>query len=114
MAKRPIPQKIVRVSDAELRRIFNDNYLALIDTQKIVAQVMRGAGKHPAPAPAHEPYCTESQQVSYRDSATGEELARAHRYVRPDGSLGASGMPDPKRVFLKGVWYRIVKRKNQP
>lgn len=26
----------------------------------------------------------------------GVEIARAHRYLRPDGTLGASGKPDPK------------------
>ncbi|MDO8434967.1 MAG: hypothetical protein Q7S58_21420 [Candidatus Binatus sp.] len=113
MAKKPIPQ-IVRIGETELRRLFNENYLPQIGTNKIEERVMRGAGKHPAPAPAQEPYCTESQQVSYRDPATGKELARAHRYVRPDGTLGASGKPDPKRVSVNDVLYRIIKQKNRP
>ena len=40
MANKPIPQ-IVRVSDTALRKLFNDNYLPLIGTKKIVERVMR-------------------------------------------------------------------------
>lgn len=29
----------------------------------------------------------------------GFEVARVHAYVRPDGSLGASGKADPKIVY---------------
>lgn len=53
---------------------------------------------------AGEPPGTRSQRVEYWDS-TGSELvkvATCHRYLRPDGSLGASGKPDPKRVFHDG------------
>lgn len=103
----------MRVSETELRKLFNDNYLPLIGTKRIVERVMRGAGRHPSLPLAKEPYCTESQEVSYSDPATGDELARAHRYLRPDGKIGASGLPDPKRVFVNGVLYRIIKEKNR-
>jgi len=53
--------------------------------------------RHPARPVAGEPYCTHSQMVSYVAGAT--EIARAHRYLRPDGSVGASGKPDPKSFF---------------
>lgn len=96
----------------ELCKLFNDNYLDRISTGEIQEVVMRGAGRHPSLYKAQEPYCTESQQVSYIDPANGQEVARAHRYLRPDGTLGASGLPDPKRVFLNGVWYRIIKKKH--
>jgi hypothetical protein len=32
-------------------------------------------------------------------------MAKAHRYLRPDGKLAASGMVDPKRVVRDGVMY---------
>jgi len=47
--------------------------------------------------------------VSYRD-ASGNEVARVHQYLRPDGTIGASGKPDPKRVFINGTLYRLVKK----
>lgn len=53
--------------------------------------------RHPARPKANEPFCTQSQIISY--VAGGLEIARAHRYIRPDGTLGASGKPDPKALF---------------
>jgi len=47
----------------------------------------------------HEPRCTHSQIVSYYD-LDGVKVAVVHQYRRRDGSLGASGLPDPK-------WLRI-------
>lgn len=54
-----------------------------------------------------QPLGTVSQFLSYRDAKTGEELARVHQYQRPDGSLGGSGKPDPKRLLDDGVIYLI-------
>lgn len=31
--------------------------------------------------------------------------ALVHQYVRPDGSLGGSGQPDPKLLIEEGVTY---------
>lgn len=65
--------------------------------------------RHPSLTAANEPFCTYSQMISYRDSV-GNEIARVHQYLRPDGSIGASGKPDPKRVFLNGTLYRLAKK----
>lgn len=51
---------------------------------------------------------SRSELVSYRD-LNNLELARAHRYVLPDGTVGASGKPDPKRIYKDGKLYRIEK-----
>jgi hypothetical protein len=33
-------------------------------------------------------------------------VAVMHQYLRPDGTIGASGQPDPKRLVVEGdVWY---------
>jgi hypothetical protein len=40
----------------------------------------------------------ESQMISI-SSKDGRELARAHRFLRSDGTIAASGKPDPKRLF---------------
>jgi hypothetical protein len=34
-----------------------------------------------------------------------EPVALVHQYVRPDGSIGGSGLPDPKRVVIGGTVY---------
>jgi hypothetical protein len=44
--------------------------------------------------------------VAYYDGQ-GDEIARVHQYLRPDGTLGAAGRPDPKRIFENGVLYRL-------
>ena len=64
--------------------------------------------RHPALPLAKEPFCTESQQVSYYD-ANGNEVARVHQYKRTDGTLGLSGRPDPKRLLQDGILYRLEK-----
>jgi len=112
MPNQSIP-KIQRVTPEELRKLFNEHYLDKVKAGQIQEKVIRGAGRHPSLEVANEPYCTESQQLSYIDSVTNQEVARVHRYLRPDGTLGASGLPDPKRVFHGGIWYRIIKKKNR-
>jgi hypothetical protein len=64
-------------------------------TQKVVKE------KHPSPPPALEPTCTRSQFVHYSDEA-GVVVARVHQYLRQDGTLGASGLPDPKVLLWEG------------
>jgi hypothetical protein len=54
------------------------------------------------------PSGTESQMVSYLDAA-GDEIAAFISFCSPDGNIGASGKPDPKRLLKDGVMYRIEK-----
>jgi len=50
------------------------------------------------------PRCTVGQFVEYLDDQ-GQWIAQAYQYVKPDGSLGASGKPDPKRIRQGGkIW----------
>jgi hypothetical protein len=60
------------------------------------------ADRHPAAPWAAQPVCTRSQMVEYLD-ADGAGVALVHQYRRRDGSLGASGRPDPKWVVVAGV-----------
>jgi hypothetical protein len=74
-------------------------------------QVVKRSG---TPRPdANQPAGTLSQVVIYLD-ADGFEIARVHQYLRPDGTLGASGRPDPKRLFRDGVIYRLPKKDALP
>jgi hypothetical protein len=44
-------------------------------------------------------------------SQDGEVLALVHQYLRPDGTIGASGKPDPKRLYLtKEILYLPAKK----
>ncbi len=45
--------------------------------------------------------CTRSQLITYFD-ADGRRVAIVHQYLRRDGTLGASGLPDPKWLLHEG------------
>jgi len=42
----------------------------------------------------------------------GRKVALAHRYLLPDGTVGASGKPDPKSMKHEGKFY-VLDRKAQ-
>lgn len=95
-----------------MRRRFNDGqYLERAARGELIVVVLPPDDR-PAPPEAGQIEGTLSQMISYRDQA-GNEVARAHRYLRPDGTLGASGRPDPKRLLQDGVLYRLVKARDR-
>ena len=62
----------------------------------------------PAPRKAGQPKGTLSQIVRYLDHSR-KSVAVVHQYLRPDGTLGASGRPDPKAVMKDGVLHVLTK-----
>jgi hypothetical protein len=92
-----------RVSARELRKLFNNSgYWEQCQTGQL--QVVRRKSKHPASPLAQEPVCTRSQYIVYINEQ-GEEIAGVHQYLRPDGTIGLSGRPDPKKVLIDGILY---------
>jgi len=92
-----------RVSVWHLRKLFNENgYWAKVQAGELTEHLM--ADRHPSSPLAQVPICTRSQVISYVN-ATGQEIARVHQYLQPDGTLGASGKPDPKRLVHEGILY---------
>jgi hypothetical protein len=92
-----------RITSAELRRIFNDDALwERAQSGEFEQRVLRA--RHPAPRQSGEPYCTESQIVGYF-LPNGTRIAMVHQYLRPNGSVGASGRPDPKAILKGGTIY---------
>lgn len=89
------------VSIEEIRKIFNEQgWFDLARKGEIKTYTKRSS--HPtSPPPPGEPLCTWSQIVYYYDQA-GNPMAIVHQYLRPDGTIGASGLPDPKRLFIEG------------
>ena len=88
-------------------RIFNDGgYWQKAQAGELQQVVIED--RHPSLMKANEPFCTQSQQVSYRDME-GNEIVRVHQYLRPDQTIGASGRPDPKRLLKDGILYRLHK-----
>ena len=55
--------------------------------------------RHADPLRTHQPYCTRSQMLIYSTQA-GAPVALVHQYLRPNGTVGASGKPDPKKLVI--------------
>lgn len=102
-----MPIIIQRVDPEQICAIFNeDRYWERAQTGEFTQVILED--RHPALMKADEPFCTQSQMVSYRDAA-GNEVVRVHQYLRPDNTIGASGRPDPKRLLKNDVLYRLKK-----
>lgn len=83
----------------ELQQRFNASpYPSMIQEGILRTEIVRTSHLK-NPAERDEPTCTHSQFVRYSDH-NGQWLVEVHRYLRPDGTLGASGMPDPKRLRI--------------
>jgi hypothetical protein len=100
MARPPIQ----RVSKTQLREIFNRLYLADVLAGRL-SETIDSEG--PPNRRANEPPGTVSQRVRYW--AGGVSVAVCHRYLRPDGTLGGKGLPDPKAVLERGVLHASPK-----
>ena len=102
----------VRIPVEKMRNLFNGGrYWERTATSELSTVIMET--RHPSLVAANEPFCTQSQMVSYRDQG-GNEVARVHQYLRPDGTIGASGRPDPKRLLQDGILYRLEKSAKPP
>jgi hypothetical protein len=70
-----------------------------IDNGYVVLQVhVRKCGR------GTPPDCVYTEILAYIDSS-GREIARAERHLRVDGSVGASGKADPKRILIDDTLY---------
>jgi hypothetical protein len=100
------PLPIVRINVDEMRQRFNDaGYWEKVQKREWTA--------HPLESRVSTALDTEiviitSVMYSYHNEK-GEEMARVHQYERPDGSIAASGLPDPKRLAQNGTLYRLIK-----
>lgn len=92
-------------SATEIRRLFNDgDFWGRVQRGEFTEVLV--AESHPSPPHASLPACTRSQIVAYFDEQ-GVKVALVHQYLRPDGSLGASGKPDPKKLLLDGTLHVV-------
>ncbi len=58
------------------------------------------------PIKSGQPHGTKTQMVEYID-ANGAQIALVHQYKLLDGTLGASGRPDPKKLRIGDILYLI-------
>lgn len=87
------------VAPDEIRRIFNE--------ERIWERVQEGEftevvvySEEPAD-PRRYPPGTRSERIRYLDRQ-GRQKAEVHQYTKRDGSLAASGRPDPKILYHRG------------
>jgi hypothetical protein len=58
-------------------------------------------------------HCVASQEWSWIDEKNVERV-RVHQYITAHGEIGASGKPDPKRIFLDDkTMYRLTRTSEQ-
>lgn len=89
----------------QLRTMFNaGHYWLLARRGELDQQLLRNG--HPSSDASGEPFCTRSQIIAYFDM-DGNEVARVHQYLRADGTVGASGKPDPKRLRQGDTIYYV-------
>ncbi len=98
---------LLAIGEWTLRSYFKSaGYWEAVQHGMLTTKILRNG--HPSPPLAGEPLCTRSQMIAYLDLG-GNEVARVHQYLRPDGTIGLSGKPDPKRVVYNGTLYVLRK-----
>jgi hypothetical protein len=85
-----------------VRAKFNDRrFYDAIASGRVSARVIRN---RPAPSGRGEPTGTMTQIIRFEDSR-GRVQAVAHRYLRPDGTIGGFGSNDPKWLLDRQVEF---------
>ncbi len=101
MPRREIENKEVEwVSARIIRQEFNNRQ---IYKKLLIGEIVETCPKSnhlSDPKAVGEPYCTHNQMVFYY-TLEGEPVAIVHQYYRQDGTIGGSGLPDPKKIFLE-------------
>lgn len=87
---------------AEIQKIFNsERYYERVLAGELLASTEKSA---PAPTQAGQPPGTMSERIWYFDRDLNR-IALVHQYILPDGTIGASGRPDPKWLLVDGeIW----------
>lgn len=98
LPKRPVPS-------ATIWDEFNRRHLARIRDRTYTEVIKRDVAKTDDYCIRHDfPKGTRAQIVTYFDRA-GRTVAVVHRFVKPDGTLAASGLPDPKLILVDDEYW---------
>lgn len=93
-----------------MRRVFRDKRIwerAQSGELAVVAGPIK-LRKNPSVA-ATAPY---NQEIIIVDPSSNTEIARCHRFLESDKvTPGASGLPDPKEIYIDGVNYHQLGKK---
>jgi len=95
----------VWVTPERLRQVFNNGkYLQRLERGEFRKVIIKEY--YPNPIKSGLPRGTKTQVIAYVNSAD-QQVALVHQYRNPDGSLGGSGLPDPKQLLEDGILYLI-------
>ena len=95
---------LVYVSKQRIRQLFNEGrYWTRARNREFTLEYLYNK---PAPREAGQIPGTKSQIVAYINS-NGQQIALVHQYLKPDGTLGGSGKPDPKELLEGQILYKI-------
>lgn len=87
---------IVRVNEWQLRCRFNRGQF----WERVKAGALKALTRaRPVQPASGQPHDSTTQEVRYIDPETNQEVARTHQYVGADGTILASGLPDPKALM---------------
>ena len=86
--------------------MFNDSQYPRMIAEGLLKSEYLWNGHLQNPEDWQGPWCTHSQTIRYLDNQ-GQWLVEVHQYLRPDGTLGASGIPDPKRLRIGDTVYAL-------
>jgi hypothetical protein len=92
----------IRISENELRGKFNRNEGGN-PARRARLKVRRVYDEPASPMSKQEPG-TRSIVDSYYDE-TDRKVMTLHHFLRPNGTLGGSGKPDPKELLVDGIMY---------
>jgi len=93
------PQTVRWVTEAEIQRAFNKGEFWEQAKSGVLKVGLFHPERHANPVRTGQPYCTRSQMLVY-STQDGTPIALVHQYLRPNGTLGASGKPDPKKLVI--------------
>ena len=92
------------VTALSICKIFNKSqYPNMLSNNELAAEYIRSSHLQ-NPEKVGEPWCTHSQMIRYYNK-NREWVVEVHQYLRKDGSIGASGLPEPKRLRIGNVIY---------
>src|SRR5258707_5793401 len=110
MSRSPYKSSI-RKGKWELRKIFNeDRFVERAESGEFRMEIKRSKEVLTAKVKDWIPG-TQSQDLRFFDK-NNLLVVKAHRYLRPDGKLAASGLIDPKRGLKDDIMYILDERED--
>lgn len=94
------------VAPNKIRALFNDSQYSEKIRRVLLQKIVLRKTLLQKPNQKGEPEGTYPEVILYKDQEA-DSFAIVHQYVRPDGRIGASGKPDPKRLKIEGKIYAV-------